>query len=177
MNKVLNFFKSNLVPSLDEVAGNLKYVHNKNLTNSVNVMKNASAAKKAGLDFSEEVLNNAKVSGAWSKDVLSSTIDDSLLKEMDVTPKMLEQSHRQQVKRFSNPDYSSTSVRGAASDASEMAMSYFLGNGVSKTARNTRLGVAGAGVAGAMTGGRFISGGSLTHNNKGEKDIMGVPFI
>lgn len=34
----------------------------------------------------------------------------------------------------------------------------------------------GAGVAGAI-GARYLSGGDLTHNSRGERDIAGIPFI
>lgn len=32
-------------------------------------------------------------------------------------------------------------------------------------------------VAGTMVGARLLSGGGLTHNNTGERDIVGIPFI
>jgi hypothetical protein len=41
----------------------------------------------------------------------------------------------------------------------------------------TRVGAAGGAYMGAATGARYLSGGGLTYNNKGERDIAGIPFI
>lgn len=46
-----------------------------------------------------------------------------------------------------------------------------------KSVRNTRIAAAAATYAGVAVGGRYISGGTLTRDNYGRKDIAGVPFI
>lgn len=67
----------------------------------------------------------------------------------------------------------------------EAASAYFgreSGVGVLRTAQGfmsnpTRAKVAVGAYAGAAVGARVLSGGSLTTNNRGERDIVGVPFI
>lgn len=55
----------------------------------------------------------------------------------------------------------------------EKTMSYF----TNKTHGKKRAMAAGVGVGAMALGGRFATGGSLTRNGDGERDIVGVPFI
>ena len=43
--------------------------------------------------------------------------------------------------------------------------------------RRTRYATAGAAYAGMAVGGRFLSGGTLTHDEYGKSDLAGIPFI
>lgn len=54
---------------------------------------------------------------------------------------------------------------------------YYFGAGVGREQQLTRLGATGLGVAGVGIGARYLSGGSMTRNNKGEKDVAVIPFI
>lgn len=46
-----------------------------------------------------------------------------------------------------------------------------------KKIKSTRIATAAASYAGIATGGRYLSGGTLTSDNYGRKDIAGVPFL
>lgn len=46
-----------------------------------------------------------------------------------------------------------------------------------KKVRDTRIATAAAAYAGVTIGGRYLSGGTLTSDNYGRKDIAGVPFL
>ena len=46
-----------------------------------------------------------------------------------------------------------------------------------KSIRNARIATAAATYAGVTVGGRYLSGGTLTTDNYGRKDIAGVPFL
>lgn len=46
-----------------------------------------------------------------------------------------------------------------------------------KNIRNTRIATAAATYAGVTVGGRYLSGGTLTTDSYGRKDIAGVPFL
>lgn len=66
-------------------------------------------------------------------------------------------------------------LKSGAKAAGLMAQDYYLGGNLSQTA--TRMGVtAGAYMAGA-SGVRYLSGGSVGYNSKGERDIAGIPFM
>jgi hypothetical protein len=46
-----------------------------------------------------------------------------------------------------------------------------------KQIRNNRIATAAAAYAGVAVGGRYLSGGTLTTDNYGRKDIAGIPFL
>lgn len=61
------------------------------------------------------------------------------------------------------------SLLGNAAFAGQVAKAYMLQDGK----KATRIGAYAAGAVGL----RVLSGGNLTHNNTGERDIAGIPFI
>lgn len=66
-------------------------------------------------------------------------------------------------------------IRSGTKAAGLMAQDYYLGGSLSQNA--TRIGVtAGAYMAGA-SGVRYLSGGSMSYNSNGERDIAGIPFV
>lgn len=46
-----------------------------------------------------------------------------------------------------------------------------------KKVKNTRIATAAAAYAGVAVGGRYLSGGTLTSDNYGQRDIAGIPFV
>ncbi|MBQ1769723.1 MAG: hypothetical protein IIZ99_03350 [Turicibacter sp.] len=67
-----------------------------------------------------------------------------------------------------------STVKSSAKAAGLMAQDYYTSGNFTQTA--TRVGVtAGAYMVGA-SGARYLSGGSMGYNSKGERDIVGVPF-
>ena len=137
-------------------------------------------------------INNGKTADAIAsyKSVLSDTnAKMSRMSEIETSPEnfttidkvMSYRDMRQQI-----AGESSNKERGMVSKvltdigtAKNLGSEYFLGG--KKTAgklRNAgRIGAAVGIYAGVNAGGRLVSGGSLTRNNKGEKDIAGIPFI
>lgn len=55
------------------------------------------------------------------------------------------------------------------------AKDYFVGGDFTQNA--ARIGAATAAVGGVAVGTRYMSGGSVTHNNQGRRDIAGIPFV
>lgn len=55
------------------------------------------------------------------------------------------------------------------------AQTYF--SNPDKKIKNTRIATAAATYAGVTIGGRYLSGGTLTSDNYGQKDIAGIPFL
>lgn len=71
-------------------------------------------------------------------------------------------------------------MAGGLSDMGKGIGNYFTAKDVNKGRMMTsavRIGGAGAAYMGAATGARYLSGGGLTYNNQGERDIAGIPFI
>lgn len=54
---------------------------------------------------------------------------------------------------------------------------YYFGAGVGKEQQITRLAAAGIGATGLGIGARYLSGGNMTTNRNGEKDIAMIPFL
>lgn len=68
-----------------------------------------------------------------------------------------------------------TNLVSSAMAGGDLATHYFLGGGAKTSA--VRIGTAAAGY-GAVTGAaRYMSGGSMSYNSRGEKDIAGIPFV
>lgn len=59
--------------------------------------------------------------------------------------------------------------------AKEYTSAYYLSP--DKKTRNTRIAASVGAVSAASVGGRFLSGGTLTRDQYGQKDIAGIPFI
>lgn len=56
-----------------------------------------------------------------------------------------------------------------------MAKDYFIGGDMKQNA--ARIGTAAGLYMGAAAGARYVSGGGMTYNNQGQRDIAGIPFI
>lgn len=78
-------------------------------------------------------------------------------------------------------------LKQARDDADDLAMSkakempgllkdYYTGNGDLGVA-SKRIGATAAVYGGAAVGSRYVSGGGVTYNNQGQRDIAGIPFI
>ena len=182
MNKALNFFKSNLVPNADELLGNLNGMHKRNWAKMNTTTKNLKNGIDNGifsgdkLKVAKETLESAKQSRSFSKSYLKNEdfIYDNA-KSIDIKTmydRQISTLNKTNLSKYKN---------GMLSDNVTKAKNYFLGDGVSKQAKYTRFGVASAGVVGVGLGtgigARFATGGNLTHNGKGEKGIIGIPFV
>lgn len=67
-------------------------------------------------------------------------------------------------------------AKGYGTAGAKMGKEYFW-DGASASQRVTRIGAGVAGYAGVNMVGRALNGGTATRNNKGERDIAGIPFI
>lgn len=76
-------------------------------------------------------------------------------------------------------DYAKTLGGGLGGNfaASAGVAKEYLWSGATKGQRAARIGAVAAGYMGVNAVGRAISGGDLRHNNKGEDDIAGIPFL
>lgn len=83
---------------------------------------------------------------------------------------------RQNISEAINPEQGMVGkVLNEVGTAKSLTGGYFLGGSTTRNA--SRIGLASAAYAGVNITGRKISGGSIGKNNKGEKDIAGIPFI
>ena len=114
-------------------------------------------AKKDGLsDTYIKGMQNKHLEGA-------SNIDD-------VADRLLE------TQRMFNGEGTLEGVKGSLAVGGRLAKDYFW-DSANKTQKAARIGTV-AGMAGASAlGGRYMSGGNAMYNSKGERDIVGVPFM
>ena len=75
-----------------------------------------------------------------------------------------------------NGDTFGGQAKTLASTAGTIANDYFW-DGATKGQRAARIGTAAGAVTAGNVGVRVMSGGSLTYNSKGERDIVGIPFM
>lgn len=88
----------------------------------------------------------------------------------DVADRLLE------TQRMFNGEGTLEGVKGSLAVGGRLAKDYFW-DSANKTQKAARIGTV-AGMAGASAlGGRYMSGGNAMYNSKGERDIVGVPFM
>ena len=136
-----------------EIAGNYSKSVERNISGKV-----IKAAATNGPDAAKEVINK-----------IPNMNDAQFAKQMDtivhsgISDKEKFQWIRQQQVERHNP------LVGNALFAGQVAKAYMLQDGK----KAARIGT----YVGGSVGLRLISGGTITHNNTGERDIAGIPFI
>lgn len=78
-------------------------------------------------------------------------------------------------KSLSQRDLHAEQARDTLKEFPGMAKDYFLDGDFTQNA--ARIGTAAGLYMGAAAGARYVSGGGMTYNNQGQKDIAGIPFI
>ena len=145
----------NLSTSYGEIAEEIAKGYSKKVSNA------ESALNKK---FKESEFLQAK-----AKEILNATNDATIAKEMNTVvhsgipdKEKFDWIRQQQVKRHG-------SLLGNAAFAGQVAKAYMFQDGK----KAARIGT----YVGGSVGLRVLSGGNLTHNNTGERDIVGIPFI
>lgn len=92
----------------------------------------------------------------------------------DIT-KEFKKMHKEADKFVQGAASNMESTMGTVNYALNMPKAYF--SNPDKDIRNARIGAAVGAYAGVAVGGRLLSGGTLTADSYGRKDIAGVPFI
>lgn len=169
---------------------------------NISVSKHISAQASHNLKTSQGLLvDNIEKLGDFGDEALMknytyalerNTRRQSGLGKMSTREKIKSQSEN--IKDVMSLDYRSGAIPGNPSGVltntqealaevgshSQLATSYFFGgngNELTKAQQVSRLATAGVGLVGVNAGVRFATGGNLTTNSKGERDIMGVPFL
>lgn len=164
-----------IVPTMDEL--NQTIVSNTRLSAPLrnDNIKSSLATMFQGIDIPEEqavkmaksvnAKNYSDAIDALSDDIAQYTdkpVDKVIARAKEVTKKEIEK----------NIDSDSLS---ASHKALGYPVAYFATP--DKTVRNYRIGTAVGAYAGVAIGGRYLSGGTLTRDSYGRKDIAGIPFI
>lgn len=171
-NKAINFFKSNLIRDTDEIIATARGNIN-NSIKGINIMTDVFEKRKAqGIPLSEQersILNTYKSQLNAYKGIEKSNILNHIRTKQDA----LDLTDDLRDIYFSGLGEGKSFLASKAAGVSD----YYFGQGVGKTQKATRLGVTGVGIIGAGIGARYLSGGGMTYNSKGESDIAMVPFI
>lgn len=163
-----------VIPSVNEL--NQTIANNAVLSNSIrteNVQKNL-ATMFQGIDIpEEEAIRMAKGVKVKNYDKAIDKLADDISKHTDKpVDKVIERA-----KNVTQEEISKAIDPSAVSGFERLKYpaAYFMNK--DKSIRNTRIATAAAAYAGVSVGGRYLSGGTLTRDNYGRKDIAGVPFI
>lgn len=164
----------NIIPSVNEL--NETIAKNEILSKSIrteNVQKNL-ATMFQGIDIpEEEAIRMAK--GVKIKnydeaiDNLAENISEYTDKPVDKVIERAKSVTQEEISKAIDP----STIAGF--ERLKYPAAYFMNP--DKKVRNTRIATAAATYAGVSVGGRYLSGGTLTRDNYGRKDIAGVPFI
>ena len=165
-----------IVPTIEElnetIAGNSK------LSNSIYTKKIqealGSTLQKAGLPEGEAIHIAKRVNAKNYEEALnniSETISDYV---SDKPVDTIIQSAKIKMDRKMAEQIDSSDI-STIDKIVKYPGAYFMGE--NKKVRNTRIATAAAAYAGVAIGGRYLSGGTLTRDNYGRKDIAGVPFV
>ena len=164
-----------ITPSMDElnqtIASNAKLaksIHTENMRKSLGTMLQ-------GIDVPEqEAIRMAKSINSKNYEEAIEALSDDISKYTDKpVDKVIQRAKtvtKQELEKKIDPDTISIPEK-----VLKYPGAYFMGS--DKKVRNTRIATAAAAYAGVTVGGRYLSGGTLTRDNYGRKDIAGVPFI
>lgn len=182
MNNPVGKIFSNLVVNADEILDNTRGMHKRNFRNQRRNQSSLGKSINSGFYEGSELskLKNlegiASDSASVSKDYIKGFDNIKNTKDLDIRGHR--KSQRDAIRSSLDSSYNPDSFRSKASNVGSNIKDYYIGDGVSKEKRMARMGVTGIGSAvGLGVGARFLSGGNITQNSKGERDIMGIPFI
>lgn len=170
-NKAINFFKSNLIRDTDEI-----------LTTARGGMENSIKGIKEEIGNIAERRNRGPLTLEDYTDLNIYKSQLNMYKEIENLGKFNTIKDKEEALRFSKKlnklHYNQLGENGSSVASKLQGVSdYYFGSGVGKTQKATRLGVTGAGIIGVGIGARYLSGGGMTYNSKGESDIAMIPFI
>ena len=165
----------NMMPTVEEL--NETIAKNTKLSQSLyteNIQKNL-ATMFQGIDIpEEEALRMAKNVNAKNYEEAINNLSDDISKYTDKpVDKVIERAKAETALEISKGI--STDTLSTTDKVLKYPQAYFMNP--DKKVRNTRIATTAATYAGVAVGGRYLSGGTLTRDNYGRKDIAGVPFI
>lgn len=164
-----------VIPTMNElnqtIAGNPKLAGS---LNNENIQKSLATMFQGANIPEEEALRMAKTVKAKNYEQAIDALSDDISKYTDKpVEKVVERAKavtEKAIKKGVDPDTISTPDK-----ILKYPGAYFMNP--DKKIRNTRIATAAATYAGVAVGGRYLSGGTLTTDNYGRKDIAGVPFL
>ena len=161
----------------ETIAGSKKLMGKKLDIYAQNTVQDNLNKMSSKLNIPENVVNELK--NGIHADTLDSDIDN-LAKELskytdksDKVAEILKKNAHSAVE--SHIGDSSTLALSAGEKITKYPQAYF--SHPDKKIRNTRIATAVGAYAGVAVGGRYLSGGTLTTDQYGRKDIAGVPFL
>lgn len=139
-----------------------------------NIQKNL-ASMFQGINIPEEeairMAKNVNIKNyEESIDALADNISKYTDKPVDKVIQRAKEVTNAEISRGIDPDTIPTS-----SKVLKYPQAYFMNQ--DKKIKNTRIATAAAAYTGVAISGRYLSGGTLTRDNYGRKDIAGVPFV
>lgn len=137
-----------------EIAGNYSRAVERDISGKI-----MAAAAKNGPDAAKKIIDNIP---AIAPNVLFAEEMNKVVRSGISDKEKFNWIRKQQVEKLG-------SIAGNAAFAGQVAKAYMFQDGK----KAARMGTYAAGAIGL----RVLSGGNLTHNNTGERDIAGIPFI
>lgn len=190
MNKTIGKIFSNLVPNADEIMNNARGLHRRNIKSSAANVNNLDVALKSGVygkGFSPGSIEASSKLEAFRK---SASISESYDKNFDRIKSYVGDNRKSAINHYKNNRDLINQTNTMFDEVTPKSVitekfnnlkggvrDYYSGDSVSKEARMARIGATSGAVAGIGIGSRFLSGGNATTNSKGERDIVGIPFI
>ena len=168
-------FVQNVIPTADEL--NKTIASNSKLSNSLhntNIQKGL-ATMLQGIDVPEE--EAIKIAKSVKVNNYNDAIDSFGDNISQYTDKPVEKI-RERAKNITKEEISKGIDPDTISKKDKILKypgAYFMNS--DKQVRNARIAAAAGIYAGAAVSGRYLSGGTLTTDNYGRKDIAGIPFI
>ena len=165
----------NVIPSTKElnqtIAGNSKLnasIYNENIQKNIGIMlRDIGVPEKEATKIAKSVKANNY------NDIIDS-FSDNVSKYTDKPIDKI----KEKAKSVTEKEISKEIDQGmipTKEKALKYPAAYFMNS--DKSVKNTRIGTAVGAYAGVAVGGRFLSGGTLTNDSYGKKDIAGIPFI
>ena len=166
-----------IIPGKDELIKNMK-PSSSEVKGAINEQVLKDLKDDIGIDFSD---NTMKAFEVFEKSKFTDTDYDNLKKALDddnnVSKKISDKIIKRTKNAVDNIKYDEDTIKNQPwyVKAKEYTKSYY--SAPNNKTRNTRI-AATVGTASVLAvGGRYLSGGTLTRDQYGQKDIAGIPFI
>lgn len=156
---------SNLTTSSDEIMSSASGTFLNSFTKANDEL---DAMLKAKGTKSADILNKSKTVASYRDFAKTGALDGNYDKK---TASMLRNEMYKDIYRNNGSTFANTKAIGRGK------LDYYVGAGVGKDQMITRMATTGVGVAGLGIGARYLSGGTMTRDRNGKKDIAMIPFL
>lgn len=164
-NKPIKRVISNLTSTSDEIMSSARNTFLDSFTKANDELE---AMLKAKGTKPSDILNKSKTVASYRDFAKTGALDKDYSKE---TASMLRNEMYKDIYRNNGSTFVNTKAIGKG------VSDYYFGAGVGKEQQITRLAATGIGATGLGIGARYLSGGNMTTNRNGEKDIAMIPFL